>query len=34
MLDRKEIEEAALDETFGMYGESESLENGFVCGAK
>lgn len=34
MLDRKEIEEAALNETFGMYGESESIENGFVCGAK
>ena len=34
MIDEKKIEEAAFEETFGMYGESESLESGFVCGAK
>ncbi len=34
MIDIKKIEEAALDETSGMYGESESLENGFIIGAK
>lgn len=28
MIDEKKIEEAAFDETFGMYGESESLESG------
>lgn len=33
MIDEKKIEEAAFDETFGMYGESESLESGFICGA-
>ena len=34
MIDDKKIEEAAFDETFGMYGESSSLESGFICGAK
>lgn len=34
MIDIKEIEEAALNETSGMYGEGESLENGFIIGAK
>ena len=34
MLDDKKIEEAAFKETFGMYGESESLESGFIRGAK
>lgn len=34
MIDDKKIEEAAFEETFGMYGESESLESGFIRGAK
>ena len=34
MIDEKKIEEAVVDETFGIYGESESLESGFICGAK
>lgn len=34
MIDEKKIEKAAFEETFGIYGESESLEKGFVCGAK
>lgn len=34
MKDDKKIEEVAFKETYGMYGESESLENGFICGAK
>lgn len=34
MIDDKKIEEVAFKETYGMYGESESLENGFICGAK
>ena len=34
MLDDEKIEEAAFEETFGMYGESESLESGFIQGAK
>ena len=34
MLDDKKIEEAAFKETFGMYGEIESLESGFIRGAK
>lgn len=34
MIDEKKIEEAAFNETFGMYGEGESLETGFICGAK
>lgn len=32
MIDDKKIEEVAFNETYGMYGESESLENGFICG--
>lgn len=34
MIIEEQIEKAAFEETFGMYGESESLESGFVCGAK
>lgn len=34
MIDDKKIEEASFEETFGMYGESDSLEQGFICGAK
>lgn len=34
MIDDKKIEEASFEETFGMYGESDSLEKGFICGAK
>ncbi len=34
MVDNKKIEEASFEETFGMYGESDSLEKGFICGAK
>ena len=34
MIDDKKIEYASLKETFGMYGESDSLEQGFICGAK
>ena len=34
MIDNTKIEEAAFEETFGMYGESDSLEKGFICGAK
>lgn len=34
MIDDKKIEKVAFKETYGMYGESESLENGFICGAK
>lgn len=34
MIDDKKIEEAAFEETFGMYGEGESLESGFIRGAK
>lgn len=33
MIDEKKIEEAAFNETFEMYGGSESLQNGFICGA-
>ncbi len=34
MINDKEIEKASFKETFGMYGESDSLEQGFICGAK
>lgn len=34
MIDDKKIEEAAFEETFGMYGEGESLESVFIRGAK
>lgn len=34
MIDDKKIEEASFEETFGMYGESDSLEEGFIMGAK
>lgn len=34
IIDSKKIEEASFEETFGMYGESDSLEKGFICGAK
>ena len=34
MITEEQIEKAAFEETFGMYGESESLEKGFICGAK
>ena len=34
MIDDKKIEEASFEKTFGMYGESDSLEQGFICGAK
>ena len=34
MIDNTKIEEAAFEETLGMYGESDSLEEGFICGAK
>lgn len=34
MIDDKKINNAAFEETFGMYGESDSLEEGFICGAK
>ena len=30
MIDDKKIEEASFEETFGMYGESDSLEQGFI----
>lgn len=33
MIDDKKIEEASSEETFGMYGELDSLEQGFICGA-
>lgn len=33
MIDDKKIEETSSEETFGMYGESDSLEQGFICGA-
>ena len=34
MIDDKKINNAAFKETFGMYGELDSLEEGFICGAK
>lgn len=34
MIDNKKIEEASFEETFGMYGEEDSLQEGFTCGAK
>ena len=34
MIDNKKIEEASFEETFGMYGEADSLQEGFTCGAK
>lgn len=34
MIDNKKIEEASFKETFGMYGEFDSLQEGFICGAK
>lgn len=34
MIDDEKIEEASFNETFGMYGELDSLEQGFICGAK
>ena len=34
MIIEEQIEKAAFEETFGMYGESESLEKGFICDAK
>lgn len=34
MIDNKKIEEASFKETFGMYGEADSLQEGFTCGAK
>ena len=34
MIDDKKIEEASFEETFGMYGESDSLKEGFIMGAK
>lgn len=34
MIDDKKIEEASFKETFGMYGEVDSLQKGFTCGAK
>lgn len=34
MIDNKKIEEASFEETFGMYGEVDSLQEGFTCGAK
>ena len=33
MIDDKKIEEASFEETYGMYGESDSLEEGFIRGA-
>lgn len=33
MITEEQIKKVAFEETFGMYGESESLEKGFVCGA-
>lgn len=33
MIDNKKIEEASFEETFGMYGEGDSLQEGFTCGA-